>query len=214
MQLGRDSFYEWGNWPYCMNEETDKWSTSSPNLSLLPLFSSFILPIMLPGWGTLAYVQDNSRLFLVCLTLVDPTCHKFMIHDFYVFIIRCHDDIFSCVFTSSLTFPYIWINVFQTFPAHPQALIVKKCMCFDLRRDSNPRPSCLLTFSKLFLTRTLIFLWVSWEYCWGILRSLGPFELKFSNRRGWDYYKGDRYICIHHIYGKKNSNLFILLSYI
>uniref|UniRef100_A0A8D1V5Z1 Protein kinase AMP-activated non-catalytic subunit beta 2 n=1 Tax=Sus scrofa TaxID=9823 RepID=A0A8D1V5Z1_PIG len=46
----------------------------------------------------------------------------------------------------------------ETFPAHPQGLMVKKCMCFDQRRDSNPHPSCLPTFSKLFLTRTLIYL--------------------------------------------------------
>ncbi|EDL85583.1 protein kinase, AMP-activated, beta 2 non-catalytic subunit, isoform CRA_b [Rattus norvegicus] len=45
----------------------------------------------------------------------------------------------------------------ETCPAHPQGLMVKKCMCFDLRRDSNPHPSCPLTSSKLFLTRTLIF---------------------------------------------------------
>nr|BAG64976.1 unnamed protein product [Homo sapiens]BAH14554.1 unnamed protein product [Homo sapiens] len=46
----------------------------------------------------------------------------------------------------------------ETFPAHPQGLMVKKCMRFDLRKDSNPHPSFLLIYFKLFLTKTLIFL--------------------------------------------------------
>lgn len=118
---------------------------------------------------------------------------------FPIFNISCHVlTVFSCIFTSSPTFPYIWINLFQTSPALPQGLMVKKCMCFDLRRDSNPHPSYLLTFFKLFLTRTLIFLWVSWENYWGIWGLLGPFEL-VDNPRSWDFYKAVLRIYIIHI---------------
>ena len=136
----------------------DKWSSSPLNLHpyLFPC-----PPVVWPCWRTSWFMFRMTHSFSLPYSCRP---NKLQVYDSwllpYLILPAMYLQFFSCIFTSCPTFLYIWINIFQTFPDHPQGLMVKKCMCFDQRRDLNPHPSCLLTFSKLFLTRTLTYLWV------------------------------------------------------